>query len=389
MNSNQETQQTSLQKMILLITVPSLMLALMVAEPKAASPARLPSLKGLDLQIGGEFELEIVDSQSDSTVITDANGKVLGGANSPDSRMSIDKVVITPKVFLETGIQFQADIEFGPGSSKIDEAWIKIPNLPFNSWIKLGLEDVFMKPHRKTESYPLLGHAFWQDEDLGVFVGGEQNEFYWRASATNGRRLKDRKIAENNVFPITTDDDDNTEANSNKQIGIGLGINHTIKKDHHINVLPFYYKSELSPDDIGYLSKIKNYTGGSRNEQNRYGINLDYSLRGFSFFGQYMAGKDGGMDRDGWYVQPAYKLKLGMTRLKSVEFLLRYEEYNVDLTKDPTDSRTWDRRTTTFAITTEIVSGFKVKTEYYVNDEKTGGSKVNNNELLIQFETKF
>ncbi|MBN4054601.1 hypothetical protein JYT87_02720 [Nitrospira defluvii] len=389
MNSHFEKKRRPLRITILFIAIPSLMLSLMASEIKAASPGRLPSLRGLEIQIGGEFELEIVDSQSDSTVIKDRNGKTLGGTNNTDPRMSIDKIVITPRIYLDTGIQLQADIEFGPGTSKIDEAWIKIPDLPFNSWIKLGLEDVFMKPHRKTESYPLLGHAFWQDEDLGVFIGGEQNEFYWRASATNGRRLKDRKIAENNVFPIPTDDDDNVEANSNKQIGIGLGIDHRIEKDHYIDLLPFYYTSELSPADITYLNTIKNYTGGIQDDQSRYGINLDYRLRGFSFFGQYMMGEDGGMNRDGWYVQPAYKLKLGMTLLKSIEFLLRYEEYNVDLTKDPTDSRTWDRQTSTVAVIAEIVSGFKVKTEYYVNDEKTGASKVDNDELLIQFETKF
>ena len=78
-----------------------------------------------------------------------------------------------------------------------------------------------------------------------------------------------------------------------------------------------------------------------------------------------------------------------MSRLKSLEFLLRYEQYNVDLLRAPTDSRTWDRQTTTLAVTSEIVSGFKVKTEYYINDEDTGGADVANDEFLVQLEVKF
>ncbi len=95
------------------------------------------------------------------------------------------------------------------------------------------------------------------------------------------------------------------------------------------------------------------------------------------------------MDRDGWYVQPSYKYSLGYNRLTAVVFLLRYEDYNVDLTKNPTDSRTWDRQATTVALIASIVKGVKVKTEYYFNDEKTGGPDVDNNELLVQLEIKF
>ncbi len=71
------------------------------------------------------------------------------------------------------------------------------------------------------------------------------------------------------------------------------------------------------------------------------------------------------------------------------EFLVRYEDYNVDLTRDPTDSRTWDRETVTLAVLTDVVKNTKIKTEFYINEESTGGPDVDNNEVLVQLEIKF
>ncbi len=336
------------------------------------------SLRGAKLEIGGELELEIIDSQ--------ANG---GGGNS-NPRMSIDKIVITPKVHVSSDILFKADIEFSPDSAvKLDEAWVKFSGLPLNSWVTLGQEDPFIHVSRKTESYPILGYAFWQDEDLGVFMGGSAGPVYYRLSATNGRRLRDRQASEDATFPIPTDDDSNGENNANKQIGVGLGLNHSFKDGHSVDILPFWYTADLTANDITYLNTISGYANTTNQDQTRYGVNLDYTLGGFEFFAQYMMAEDGVLDRDGWYVQPSYKQKLGMNRLQSVEFLLRYEEYNVDLPNVSTDSRTWDRQTMTIAIISEIVKGLKIKTEYYLNDEDTGGSDVDNNELLVQAEVKF
>ncbi len=358
-----------------------------VPEAIADGPGARISLRGLEIEIGGELELEFVDSEADGSVLDP------GIEHEPNAfpRMSIDKVVITPRVHLKTGIHLKADLQVKTnGKIKLDEAWVKIPGFPFNTWLKIGLDDLFIKPSRKTESYPIVGHAFWQDEDLGLFLGGEAKRFYWRFSVTNGRRLKDRRISEDEVFPIPTDDDDNEEKNSNKQVGFGIGIDHVFKKGHKIDLLPFYYRSDLSDADLSYLQGISTYPAGDlQGRQERVGLNLDYHLRDFAFFGQYIEGKDGAMDRDGWYVQPSYKMPLGYNRLAAVVFLLRYEEYNVSLTSNETDSRTWDRQATTVALIASIVKGFKVKAEYHFNDEKTGGPDVHNDELLVQAELKF
>lgn len=333
------------------------------------------------VQLGGELELEIVKSEKNDRA-----------GNNPNARMKIDKFVLSPKIKFSDRITFRADIESVPDKPiKVDEAWVKFKGLPMHSWIKFGLEDLFMKPHRKTESYPILGHAFWQDEDLGIYLGGEMGSFYWRASATNGRRLKDRKIQEDSVTPIPTDDDDNVDKNGNKQMGVGLGLDLPIGEIHHLNFFPFFYTATLSDDDIAYLGGISTYSGTMDDDrQQRYGLNFELSAGGGTIFAQYMQATDGEMDRDGWYVQPSYKFKFkNRTSFNAVEVLVRYEDYNVDLAKDTDDSRTWDRQTTTVAFITDVAQNIKVKTEYYFNDEETGNGSVDNNELLVQLEAKF
>ena len=140
-----------------------------VAESGAGDPV-LSLRKGM-VQFGGELELEIVKSEGNDDP-----------GNESDARMQIDKVVFTPRVKFNDRITFQSDIQASPDKPiKVDEAWINFGGLPFDTWIKVGLEDIFMKPHRKTESYPILGHAFWQDEDLGVYIGGDHGLVYWHA----------------------------------------------------------------------------------------------------------------------------------------------------------------------------------------------------------------
>jgi len=347
------------------------------------------SLRGGMVKIGGELELEFVKSESNSNPSSNPS---ITYDNNPNARMSIDKFVLSPEVHLSEQMMFRADIEAeGAGKIKVDEAWVQYNGLPLNTWMTVGLKDIFMKPHRKTEAYPILGYAFWQDEDLGIFLGGEHEMVYWRLSISNSRRLADRRIQEDDVFPITTDDDDNVEKNGNKQMGLGIGIDLPIKENHKIDILPFYYHSRLSGNDVSYLQGISTYGSSvGKKKQERYGFNFEYLLDAFTLFAQVMRTTDGIMDRDGWYIQPSYKIKCKERKsFNAFEFLLRYEEYNVDLTKDPTDSRTWDRETITLAILTDVVKNTKLKTEYYFNDESTGGSGVNNNEFLVQLEVKF
>ncbi len=345
--------------------------------PAAAADA-LISLRGGQVKLGGELELEFISSDSN-----------LGTNNNSNARFAIDKVVLTPQVAFTDAITFRADLEVESGGVKIDEAWMVYKGLPYKTFVKVGLEDIFMKPHRKTESYPINGHAFFQDEDLGLYAGGEIDRFYWRASITNGRHLADRKIQEDNVYPIIHDNSSNVEDNDNKELGVGVGVKHHFKEGHEIDIFPFLYIGELSGDDITLLNTIAGYVSQD-DSKDRFGINIEYMLDDFTCFFQYISATDGAMDRSGWYIQPSYKVHLdGRETFTAVEFLFRYDDYNVDLTEAFADSRTWDRTEVTLAAITDVVKNIKIKAELNLHDESTGGGEVDNNEILVQLEAKF
>jgi hypothetical protein len=350
--------------------------------PAAAADA-LISLRGGQVKLGGEFEIEFISSENNQAPLNNSN-----------ARFAIDKIVLTPQVAFTDAITFQADIEFSAEKqTKIDEAWVAYKGLPYKTFVKVGLEDVFIKPHRKTESYPINGHAFFQDEDLGLHAGGEVDRFYWRASITNGRRLANRHIQEDIVYPIIHDDDFNVERNHNKEIGLGVGVKHHFKEGHEIDVLPFLYIGQLSDNDItgiAGLQSISTYGASTDDSKDRFGINVEYLLDDFTFFFQYISATDGSMDRKGWYIQPSYKVHLdGRETFTAVEFLFRYDDYNVDLTEVFADSRTWDRQQVTLAAITDVVKNIKIKAELNLHDESTGGAEVDNNEILVQLEAKF
>jgi hypothetical protein len=68
---------------------------------------------------------------------------------------------------------------------------------------------------------------------------------------------------------------------------------------------------------------------------------------------------------------------------------LRYDDLDVDMGKDSTDSLTWDRNQITLAVIIDILKDSKLKLEYYINDEDIGGKDIDNNEFLMQLEIKF
>ena len=69
--------------------------------------------------------------------------------------------------------------------------------------------------------------------------------------------------------------------------------------------------------------------------------------------------------------------------------LIRYGRLNTDWTKSFSKPCSWDREMLIIALITELAKNVKLKTEYYINDEKIGGREINNDEVLVQLELKF
>ena len=104
---------------------------------------------------------------------------------------------------------------------------------------------------------------------------------------------------------------------------------------------------------------------------------------------------DGALDRLGWTAEASYKWKLpGVVRherryLTALRSIFNYSRLEVDLPHVVTDARTWDREKYIFALITDLSKNMKLKLEYAINDETTGGDDVNNDEFVAQLELKF
>jgi len=74
----------------------------------------------------------------------------------------------------------------------------------------------------------------------------------------------------------------------------------------------------------------------------------------------------------------------------ALELLYSYSRCQLkNLQRTPYDARTWDREKHIIAFLFDITKNIKLKCEYSVNNEDTGGRDVQNNEFLTQLTMSF
>jgi len=325
--------------------------------------------------IGGELEFDFVDTENDPT------------AGEPDPHFVVDQLFLRPKVKFNENVTLFSDIDIKPNAAKMEKVWGKISGLPFHSWVEAGLNSIFIaKMNRKTENRILTEMALYRREDVGITFGGEPTEqFYWKASLTNGLKLgaisPSEDIATSSVQLLS---DVRNPVNAPKRLmaGLGAGLKLRHGRSATLDMLPFYYTGKLSGEDITFLQKVSGYGTAADDNKIRYGLNAQYDLGEFALMGQFIKAKDGVIDRVGWFIQPSM-------RVSDFEFVYRYNDLNVDLAKSFGDGKTWDREQQVFAVITDLYPGVKIKTEYVVNVEDTGGRDLDNNEFLMELEMTF
>ena len=132
---------------------------------------------------------------------------------------------------------------------------------------------------------------------------------------------------------------------------------------------------------------------------------------------EYIYSEDGFLPRHGYYFETSTSFSL--LSLNNIFALLRFGELKIDpmrltdtfmnpyrndyikillenddedderfypLLKDP---QTWNRTMVTFALGYDITSYAKLKFEYYILNEKTGGGSVDDNQMLVQLKLNF
>jgi len=329
----------------------------------------------ITVTMGGELEFDFVDTENDPTV------------GEPDPHFVVDQLFLRPKVKFNENVTLFSDIDIKPDTTKIEKVWGKISGLPFHSWVEAGLNNLFIaKMNRKTENRILTEMALYRREDVGITFGGEPTEqFYWKASLTNGLKLgaisPSEDIATSSVQLLS---DVRNPVNAPKRLMAGLGAGLKLKtgRSATLDLLPFYYTGKLSREDVNFLKKVSGYGTAADDNKIRYGLNARYDLGEVILIGQFIKAKDGVLDRTGWFIQPSM-------RVSHLEFVYRYNDLDVDVTKSFGDGRTWDREQQVFAVITDLYPGVKIKTEYVVNSEDTGGRDLDNDEFLVELEMVF
>ncbi|MBI4231065.1 MAG: hypothetical protein HY608_09555 [Planctomycetes bacterium] len=379
------------------------------------------SAKGDWFSLGGEVEFEYIDAQFEPAQDSSAS-------DSPF--VHIDKWVLYPKVTLSDDVSMTGEIEFTPTAARVEEWHVTFGGFPWGSWLRVGFDERFSKANgefdmanRLTEDYPMIGTAWWRDEEYAVTWGGKVSpkdlawlqSVGWRLTWGDGLELNERQQTENDTYEITHDDDQAADTLKEKnEVGAGLVFGFDpIHETYKFDVAVWSYHSNLNRDEQARLRAITGYTAILEPEaapsngaplvdetQERFGIRSTHVYRGVTVTGEYATAEDGKLDRHGEYLQGAYKFRfdpLWRRYLTSVEPVVRVERYTVEnLPRSFSHAETWDREKTTLAALVGVAHGTMLKIEHYDNEERTGGdddvltpSDPHNDEWMIQLEVKF
>jgi hypothetical protein len=297
--------------------------------------------------------------------------------------------------------------------SYLNECHIKFKGLPAKSYLDFGLYERAIKEHhsRKTETYSLYGNSFYRDDSLTVSWGNWKKKhkappFYWLVSISEGYKIGHKQPAEqtskydgSHKDKLIQDDLDTKNNLKYPELGFNLGINQKFGRTK-IDLMGFYYADRLKESERskfeGYLSDDQKDRLEEENfDRSRVGAQANIGIGNGRLFAAYLAAKDAGLNRTAYVFEALYKFKFkGREVFRSITPVASYSAYTID--GEPTfgKAESWDRNQTIIAFIIGVLKKAKIKAEYIINDEETGGtdedpSEIDNDEALVQFEVKF
>lgn len=408
-----------------------LVFLLLVLSSSFANGAYISTL--LDhVSIGGKAEIEFLAPQGDNAFSFNNGNQGIWHTNEKQTRFRVDKLTLIPEAIIESDdnenkIRFYGELEARTNRSQVDQVFLREAHITFYLnhflfryfFLKLGIDDRFMSPEftsqlnelkenkRLTEVYPINGVAFWEDEDLGITLGGkhpldEKTMFHMEASLTNGLSLDQDEVTRNPIYPILNDDRDiqniNFDKSDNKEFGLGMGLDRTFSDRTWAGLFGFFFFSRLSSAEVQFLRDvIGNYSSPSK-ENYFMGTNGEFNIGDFNFFSQYIYSRDGHVTRHGYYFQPSFLFfsKPEKIFFRGIRFLYRFNMLDVKVKGQqddkPSSPFTWDRETHSIAMQIHVHKYITWKNEFHYNDEKIGNrddSQVSNNEFLSLLEFRF
>ncbi len=377
----------------------------------------LRSLLDEHLEIGGELELELVDSQNES------NATGMPDTEEASPHLQIDKIRISPIVrFTKRNapifVSIEGDLDFLDDSNRdvtVKEFYANFEarnTETIESRLRIGRDDMFAAPGRDTEFWPLVATAFYRQEELGFLWRTEmwdnedhvQGRWSIHLSLSNGTTIDDNEPGKDESFEMlgqSTRMGDGTAALRKYGFGIQwekcwLEADREYFDKIDTDALVFYYNDSMGSDDESFAAgntPLGIHSSGKDGKE-LWGVNGCFQVGELEFRGQYMEGRDGALKRKGGYVQASYEFKFDTPLIKeyyisAIQPVVRYGELRVDAPRTINNALTWDRQRWTFAVITELRNRVLLKTEYALNDEETGGSDPDTDELLVQLEFSF
>jgi phosphate-selective porin OprO and OprP len=190
--------------------------------------------------------------------------------------------------------------------------------------------------------------------DIGIQIGGtllklnDRSVIDYRAGLFNGQGINTVDLNESKDF-------------------VGRLIFHPIKGldfgGSYLNGLGNYAVTKASP--------------AIDHRKNRYGLEVSYELKNFSFRSEYLRGEDNKAVREGWYAQAGYYIIP-----QKLQFLFKYDKYNPSISTLGDISILY-----TTCLNYNFNSYSRIQLAYIFRQEQ--GPKINNNIGQVQYQIGF
>jgi len=112
-------------------------------------------------------------------------------------------------------------------------------------------------------------------------------------------------------------------------------------------------------------------------DRNRYGFDLNYDLKNLAIRGEYIHGRDDGMDKEGYYIQAGYYFFQ-----KKIQALAKYDFYDVN-TANADDASTW----VIVGANLNFNANTRLQFNYSIKQEE--GTSITNNYASVQLQIGF
>lgn len=134
------------------------------------SAESLLTFGNVELRLGGKVEFNFLVPQEDVS-LQDLGAGFL--TERVDPYMELQRLRLSPVFALNRWIRVQSQLDFEAmeGDTILKELVVRHDVQPWwwlRSRFQLGIDDRFIRPARRTKTYPLIGNAMWRDESLAA-----------------------------------------------------------------------------------------------------------------------------------------------------------------------------------------------------------------------------